>query len=64
MTNTGIRARMPRMKRLLSKHFRQDGKPKKAYTEAEAKVQEELTHGAMSAYKCDFCSHWHVGKTK
>jgi hypothetical protein len=57
---TARRRRRPAPRgRTLGEHFKRDGSPKRAYTQAEA--QAEAERSAKRAYRCKFCRAWHVG---
>lgn len=49
------------MARLVSEHFRHDGKPKVGYTTREKAEKERVRSKKGSTYKCKFCHQWHVG---
>lgn len=50
-------------------HFRGDGIAKRGYSEADAKdLAERITKDPrrpdQSAYPCDLCPAWHIGRTR
>lgn len=49
------------MARLVSEHFKRDGKPKVGYDTREAAERERVRSKKKSTYKCKFCHRWHVG---
>jgi hypothetical protein len=49
------------MARLVSEHFRHDGKPKTGYETREAAEAERKRSQKGAAYQCKFCQKWHVG---
>ncbi len=65
-------ARRPKRHRpfsLASSHWRSDGRPKVGYrTQAEALGAAEERSGeggvALTAYRCTFCSCWHMGRVE
>jgi hypothetical protein len=51
-------------RRLLSEHFRSDGRPKTPYDtreEAEAQAKRQLSSSHLCAYACGFCGAYHLG---
>lgn len=51
-----------RRKRLLSEHFREDGKPKRALGLNEARDEAHKT--SKHFYLCSFCMQYHLGGMK
>lgn len=49
------------MPRLVSEHFKRDGKPKRGYNTREAAEKERVRSKKKATYKCEFCQKWHVG---
>ena len=52
---------------LASSHWRSDGRPKVGYrTQSEAlsaaDERAEESGVELSAYRCTFCHHWHMGR--
>ena len=47
-------------RRFLPQHFKQNGHPKRAYTEEEA-VTAARKQPDQKHYKCRLCSAWHLG---
>jgi hypothetical protein len=40
-------------------HFKRNGRPKRAYSQDEAR--REALRSRKNAYRCSLCGHWHVG---
>ena len=50
-------------RRLISEHFRTDGKPKRAWPNEHAAAQAALSY-EKEYYRCTLCGHFHLGSSK